>query len=67
MPAHRTCTQPDRAALADAPSLTLRASPGQGMHVHVARKRDASQLKGDKDFIQLSESGSTCVFFHKVG
>ncbi|PIL32139.1 hypothetical protein GSI_06845 [Ganoderma sinense ZZ0214-1] len=34
-----------------APSLTLRASPGQGMHVHVARKTHASQLKKDKDFI----------------
>ncbi|RPD81826.1 hypothetical protein L226DRAFT_8465 [Lentinus tigrinus ALCF2SS1-7] len=49
----------------DSPSLTLRASPGQGMHVHVARKRDASQLRDHKDFIKLSESGSTCTFFHR--
>lgn len=48
-----------------APSLTLRASPGQGMHVHVARKTHASQLKKDKDFVSLSESGSTCTFFHQ--
>ncbi|KAI1797718.1 muts domain V-domain-containing protein [Ganoderma leucocontextum] len=48
-----------------APSLTLRASPGQGMHVHVARKTHASQLKKDKDFVSLSESVSTCTFFHQ--
>lgn len=48
-----------------APSLTLRASPGQGMHVHVSRKTHASQLKKDKDFVSLSESGSTCTFFHQ--
>ncbi|KAI0670071.1 muts domain V-domain-containing protein [Trametes maxima] len=47
-----------------APSLSLRASPGQGMHVHIARKKDASKLKGSKDFIPLSESGSTCTFFN---
>ncbi|KAI0651683.1 muts domain V-domain-containing protein [Trametes meyenii] len=47
-----------------APSLSLRASPGQGMHVHIARKKDASKLKRSKDFIPLSESGSTCTFFN---
>ncbi|RDX56044.1 hypothetical protein OH76DRAFT_1518636 [Lentinus brumalis] len=51
----------------DAPSLTLRASPGQGMHVHVSRKRESAQLREDKDFIGLAESGSTCTFFHKQG
>ena len=35
------------------------------MHVHVARKAHASQLRNDADFIALSESGSTCAFFHK--
>ncbi|KAI0757170.1 muts domain V-domain-containing protein [Daedaleopsis nitida] len=49
-----------------APSLTLRASPGHGMHIHVARKRDASSIKQDKDCIVLSESGSTCTFFHRT-
>ncbi len=48
-----------------APSLTLRASPGQGMHIHVARKTHASQLKKDNNFASLSESGSTCTFFHQ--
>ncbi|EJF66544.1 hypothetical protein DICSQDRAFT_142135 [Dichomitus squalens LYAD-421 SS1] len=47
-----------------APTLTLRASPGLGMHIHVARKAHASQLRKDADFISVSESGSTCTFFH---
>ncbi|KAJ8494922.1 hypothetical protein ONZ51_g2034 [Trametes cubensis] len=33
----------------DAPSLTLRASPGQGMHVHVARKSHAYKLKDSEE------------------
>ncbi|KAI0374340.1 hypothetical protein BV20DRAFT_987490 [Pilatotrama ljubarskyi] len=49
----------------NAPSLTLRASPGQGMHVHIARKKEASKLQGAKDFIALSESGSTCTFLNR--
>ncbi|KAI0778013.1 muts domain V-domain-containing protein [Trametes elegans] len=48
-----------------APSLSLRASPGQGMHVHIARKKDAARLRDKKDFVALSESGSTCTFFHR--
>ncbi|KAI0639235.1 muts domain V-domain-containing protein [Trametes polyzona] len=48
----------------NAPSLTLRASPGQGMYVHIARKKEASKLRADKDFVPLSESGSTCTFFN---
>ena len=52
--------------LSDAPSLTLRAAPGLGMHVHVSRKKDASRMKGDAEFIVLTESGSTCTFFHRV-
>ena len=50
----------------DAPSLTLRASPGQGMHIHLARKRDALKIREDGDFVSLMETGSTCTFFHKV-
>ncbi|KAI0361808.1 hypothetical protein OH77DRAFT_1516722 [Trametes cingulata] len=49
----------------NAPSLTLRASPGQGMHVHIARKKEASKLQDSKDFVALSESGSTCTFFNR--
>ncbi|KAI0335987.1 hypothetical protein GY45DRAFT_1350294 [Cubamyces sp. BRFM 1775] len=49
----------------DAPSLTLRASPGQGMHVHVARKNHAYKLKSSEEFAPISESGSTCLFFNK--
>ncbi|KAI0735350.1 muts domain V-domain-containing protein [Earliella scabrosa] len=49
----------------DAPSLTLRASPGQGMHIHLARKRDALKIREDSDFVSLMETGSTCTFFHK--
>ncbi|EIW64835.1 mismatch repair ATPase MSH1 [Trametes versicolor FP-101664 SS1] len=47
------------------PSLSLRASPGQGMHVHVARKREAAKLRDAKDFVPLSESGSTCTLFNR--
>ncbi|KXN89833.1 hypothetical protein AN958_04837 [Leucoagaricus sp. SymC.cos] len=50
----------------DAPSLTLRASPGQGMHVHLSRKRDQTKLINDLNFIATYESGSTKCFFHKV-
>ena len=50
-----------------APSLTLRSSPGHGMHVHLARsKRDASKIKSDATFIPISESASTCTFFNQV-
>ncbi|KAH9898573.1 muts domain V-domain-containing protein [Cubamyces lactineus] len=49
----------------EAPSLTLRASPGQGMHVHVARKSHAYKLRDSEEFAPISESGSTCSFFHK--
>ncbi|KIP12627.1 hypothetical protein PHLGIDRAFT_113698 [Phlebiopsis gigantea 11061_1 CR5-6] len=49
-----------------APSLTLRSSPGHGMHVHIARsKRDAPKIKGDTTFIPISESATTCTFFNQ--
>jgi hypothetical protein len=50
----------------DAPSLTLRASPSQGMHVHLARKRDQSKLDSGPDFVSTYESGSTKCYFNKV-
>ncbi|KAI0785994.1 muts domain V-domain-containing protein [Abortiporus biennis] len=50
----------------DASSLTLRSSPGLGMHVHIGRgKRDASKIKADPAFVLISESNSTCSFFHQ--
>ncbi|KAI6134024.1 muts domain V-domain-containing protein [Pisolithus croceorrhizus] len=49
----------------NAPSLTLRTSPGQGMYVHLARaKRDQSRIKSSSDFITISESASTSSFFY---
>ncbi|KAG6842478.1 hypothetical protein C0991_000004 [Blastosporella zonata] len=52
----------------DAPSLTLRASPAQGMHVHLAKsKRDQSKIIADPEFVSIAESASTrCFFFKKV-
>ena len=50
----------------DVPSLTLRVAPGIGIHVHVSRKKEAARLKEDKDFVSLTESGTTCTFFYKV-
>ncbi|KZV77021.1 hypothetical protein PENSPDRAFT_568815 [Peniophora sp. CONT] len=47
-----------------APSLTLRSSLGQGLHVHLARKRQAGHIKASPDFIPVSESGSTMSFFN---
>ncbi|KAF5382994.1 hypothetical protein D9757_006346 [Collybiopsis confluens] len=50
----------------DAPSLTLRSSPGQGMHVHLAKsKRDQRKLNADPIFISLSESGTTKSYFYQ--
>ncbi|KAH9944535.1 muts domain V-domain-containing protein [Epithele typhae] len=49
-----------------APSLKLRASPGAGMFVHLSRKKDAARLKGSPEFAPLSESSSTCTFFHSA-
>ena len=50
-----------------APSLTLRTSPAQGMHVHIGRaKRDAAKIKSDPSFIAISESASTRSYFYQV-
>ncbi|KZT74786.1 hypothetical protein DAEQUDRAFT_742256 [Daedalea quercina L-15889] len=50
----------------DAPSLTLRSSPGYGMHVHIGRgKRDSAKLKASDLFVPISESGSTNTFFFR--
>ncbi|KAF8078408.1 muts domain V-domain-containing protein [Lyophyllum atratum] len=51
----------------DAPSLTLRASPAHGMHVHLGKaKRDQSELNASPEFISIAESGSTrCYFFQE--
>ncbi|KAF9454901.1 hypothetical protein P691DRAFT_691026, partial [Macrolepiota fuliginosa MF-IS2] len=49
----------------NAPSLTLRASPAQGLHVHLSRKRDQGKLNGDANFVSTYESGSTKCFFYK--
>ena len=49
------------------PSLTLRSSPGQGMHIHIGRaKRDAAKIRDDPVFIPMSSSGTTSTFFHRV-
>ncbi|KIK71237.1 hypothetical protein GYMLUDRAFT_66444 [Collybiopsis luxurians FD-317 M1] len=50
----------------DAPSLTLRSSPGQGMHVHLAKsKRDQRKLNADPAFVSISESGTTKSYFYQ--
>jgi hypothetical protein len=51
----------------DAPSLTIRSSPGQAMFVHLAKaKRDKAKLDLDPDFHELMESGSTKDFFYRA-
>ncbi|KAK7463796.1 hypothetical protein VKT23_005735 [Stygiomarasmius scandens] len=50
----------------DAPSLTLRSSPGQGMHIHLARaKRDQSKLDADPKFVSISENNTTKSYFNQ--
>ncbi|KAJ8084239.1 hypothetical protein PM082_003006 [Marasmius tenuissimus] len=50
----------------DAPSLTLRSSPAQGMHVHLAKsKRDQTKLKADPAFTPISETGTTKCYFNQ--
>ncbi|KAI0308058.1 muts domain V-domain-containing protein [Multifurca ochricompacta] len=50
----------------NAPSLTLRSSPLQGLHIHIARsKRDAANAKASPAFTIISENSSTCYFFHQ--
>ncbi|KAI9511745.1 muts domain V-domain-containing protein [Russula earlei] len=49
-----------------APSLTLRSSPLQGLHVHIAKsKREATKAKASPAFTVISESNSTCCLFHQ--
>ena len=51
----------------DAPSLTLRESPNQGMHVHLAKsKRDKKKLDNSPHFVAISESGSSKSYFYEV-
>ncbi|THU94857.1 hypothetical protein K435DRAFT_152215 [Dendrothele bispora CBS 962.96] len=50
----------------DAPSLTLRSSPGQGMHIHLAKaKRDQSKLNADPKFVVISENNTTKSYFNQ--
>ncbi|KAF8807596.1 hypothetical protein BYT27DRAFT_7223410 [Phlegmacium glaucopus] len=50
----------------DAPSLTLRSSPGQGMFVHLAKaRRDKKGLDLDPVFHSLMETGTTKSYFHR--
>ncbi|KAG1755072.1 muts domain V-domain-containing protein [Suillus paluster] len=50
----------------EAPSLTLRTSPAQGMHVHIGRlRRDQTNVKASPLFINISESGSTSSYFYQ--
>ncbi|KAG1783726.1 muts domain V-domain-containing protein [Suillus placidus] len=51
----------------EAPSLTLRTSPAQGMHVHIGRsRRDQAAVKASPLFINISESGSTSSYFYQL-
>lgn len=51
----------------DAPSLTIRSSPGQAMFVHLAKgKRDKKGLDLDPDFHALVETGSTKDYFYRA-
>jgi hypothetical protein len=51
----------------DAPSLTLRSSPGQGMFVHLAKaRRDKKGLDFDPAFHSLMETGTTKGYFHRA-
>ncbi|KAJ3527347.1 hypothetical protein NMY22_g9818 [Coprinellus aureogranulatus] len=50
----------------NAPSLTLRASSSQGLHVHIAKgKRDCKLLDSDSNFTKLSETASTKCYFYR--
>ncbi|TFK40961.1 muts domain V-domain-containing protein [Crucibulum laeve] len=50
----------------DAPSLTLRSSPAQGLHVHLSKaRRDQTKINRDPDFIAIAESATTKCFFNK--
>ncbi|KAH7883781.1 muts domain V-domain-containing protein [Phlebopus sp. FC_14] len=50
----------------NAPSLTLRINPAQGMHVHIGRaKRDQPKLKSSPAFINISENASASSYFYQ--
>ncbi|KAF9229518.1 hypothetical protein BS17DRAFT_825381 [Gyrodon lividus] len=50
----------------NAPSLTLRTNPAQGMHVHIGRTRRAqARIKTDPSFVSISESASTSTYFYQ--
>ncbi|KAJ3510725.1 hypothetical protein NLJ89_g4516 [Agrocybe chaxingu] len=50
----------------NAPSLTLRSSPGQGPFIHVARaRRDKRKLDHDIDFYSIGETMTTKSYFHR--
>ncbi|EAU92915.2 MutS2 protein [Coprinopsis cinerea okayama7 len=49
-----------------APSLTLRSSAQQGMHVHLSRaKRDQGKLNDDPAFVKLAETASTKCYLYQ--
>ncbi|KLO13966.1 hypothetical protein SCHPADRAFT_873402 [Schizopora paradoxa] len=50
----------------DAPSLSLKYSPGLGFHVHLARpRRDADRIAKSQVFHKISESASTRTYFNE--
>jgi len=58
---------PTSSAAAGAPSLTLRSSPGQGIHVHIQRaKRDHVKLNASPLFVNIFETRSTKCYFYEV-
>ncbi|KAF9036432.1 hypothetical protein BDZ89DRAFT_1090789 [Hymenopellis radicata] len=49
----------------DASSLSLRSSPGIGLHVHIAKsKRDRKRLDDDAAFVPVQSSNSTISYFY---
>ncbi|KAF8633937.1 hypothetical protein AX15_001121 [Amanita polypyramis BW_CC] len=50
----------------NAPSLSLRVSPAQGLHVHLTKaKRDRAKLDDSPDFVGIAESATTKSYFNK--
>ncbi|KAF7971823.1 hypothetical protein HWV62_19825 [Athelia sp. TMB] len=56
----------DLQVLHNVPSLTLRFSPGFGMHVHVQRRKNQGKLDDIDGFVKIAQSGSTATFFHQT-
>ncbi|KIY72763.1 hypothetical protein CYLTODRAFT_6570 [Cylindrobasidium torrendii FP15055 ss-10] len=49
----------------DAPSLTMRSSPGLGLHVHLAKaKRDSRRLDDDAAFVSIQTSNTTVSYLY---